>query len=86
MAGYDQDVPSSGAAHLSAYRSSRRLLGERVQQARREARWTQQQLATEVGIHPCKLSRYERGSDSIPAWLLLKMVERLPMSSGQRMH
>lgn len=83
MARHDHDVPSTDAA---ASRWSRRLLGERMRQARRAARWTQQELATEVGIHPCKLSRYERGSDWIPARLLLKMVERLPISSGQQRH
>lgn len=82
MAQYDHDVSSSGAAHWLAHRSSRRFLGEHVRQARRAARWTQEELAAEVGIHPRRLSRYERGSDVIPARLLLEMAEALDLTVG----
>lgn len=82
MAQYEQDVPSTGAEHWLVHRSSRRFLGEHVRQARRAARWTQQELAAEVGIHPCRLSRYERGSDVIPARLLVEMADALDLRIG----
>jgi DNA-binding XRE family transcriptional regulator len=48
-----------------------RLIGDQVRQARRSAGLTQLELARTLKIALSKLSRYERGLDTMPLRLLL---------------
>jgi DNA-binding XRE family transcriptional regulator len=48
-----------------------RLIGDQVRQARRSAGLTQLELARTLKIALSKLSRYERGLDTMPPRLLL---------------
>ena len=52
----------------------KRLIGDQVRQARRSAGLTQLELARTLKIALSKLSRYERGLDTIPPRLLLTSI------------
>ena len=51
-----------------------RLIGDQVRQARRSAGLTQLELARTLRIALSKLSRYERGLDTMPPRLLLNSI------------
>jgi hypothetical protein len=51
-----------------------RLIGDQVRQARRSAGLTQLELARTLRIALSKLSRYERGLDTMPPRLLLTSI------------
>jgi DNA-binding transcriptional regulator YiaG len=51
-----------------------RLIGDQVRQARRSAGLTQLELARTLRIALSKLSRYERGVDTMPPRLLLTSI------------
>jgi DNA-binding transcriptional regulator YiaG len=51
-----------------------RLIGDQVRQARRSAGLTQLELARTLKVALSKLSRYERGLDTIPPRLLLTSI------------
>jgi ribosome-binding protein aMBF1 (putative translation factor) len=52
----------------------KRLVGDQVRQARRSAGLTQLELARTLKIALSKLSRYERGLDTMPPRLLLTSI------------
>jgi DNA-binding transcriptional regulator YiaG len=52
----------------------KRLIGDQVRQARRSAGLTQLELARTLRIALSKLSRYERGLDTMPPRLLLTSI------------
>jgi DNA-binding transcriptional regulator YiaG len=52
----------------------KRLIGDQVRQARRSAGLTQVELARTLRIALSKLSRYERGLDTMPPRLLLTSI------------
>jgi DNA-binding transcriptional regulator YiaG len=52
----------------------KRLIGAQVRQARRSAGLTQLELARTLRIALSKLSRYERGLDTMPPRLLLTSI------------
>ena len=61
----------------------KRLIGDQVRQARRSAGLTQVELARTLKIALSKLSRYERGLDTIPPRLLLTSII-LGLAVGRR--
>jgi ribosome-binding protein aMBF1 (putative translation factor) len=63
------DTPAQSQPELRA-----RLIGDQVRQARRSAGLTQLELARTLRIALSKLSRYERGLDTIPPRLLLTSI------------
>lgn len=65
-------VSSATLARQSELRD--RLIGDQVRQARRSAGLTQLEVARTLKIGLSKLSRYERGLDTIPPRLLLTRI------------
>jgi hypothetical protein len=61
----------------------KRLLGDKVRQARRSAGLTQLEPARTLRIALSKLSRYERGLDTIPPRLLLTSIV-LGLAAGRK--
>jgi DNA-binding transcriptional regulator YiaG len=61
----------------------KRLIGDQVRQARRSAGLTQLELARTLKIALSKLSRYERGLDTIPPRLLLTSII-LGLAAGRK--
>jgi DNA-binding transcriptional regulator YiaG len=61
----------------------KRLVGDQVRQARRSAGLTQLELARTLKIALSKLSRYERGLDTIPPRLLLTSII-LGLAAGRK--
>ena len=61
----------------------KRLIGEQVRQARRSAGLTQLELARTLKIALSRLSRYERGLDTIPPRLLLTSIV-LGLAAGRK--
>jgi DNA-binding transcriptional regulator YiaG len=61
----------------------RRLIGDQVRQARRSAGLTQLELARTLKIALSKLSRYERGLETMPPRLLLTSII-LGLAAGRK--
>jgi DNA-binding transcriptional regulator YiaG len=61
----------------------KRLIGDQVRQARRSAGLTQPELARILKIALSKLSRYERGLETMPPRLLLSSII-LGLAAGRK--
>lgn len=49
-------------------------IGKRIQQRRKEAAWTAEQLAEQIGVSQQQFSRYERGTTKINVSHLVKIA------------
>lgn len=59
------------------------LLGARLKLVRGAARWTQEQLATAIGVTPQVISQYENGKSSLRISTVLNMAAALRVGVGQ---
>ena len=50
-------------------------IAKRIKKARKDAGFTQAQVAKELGLTPQAISNYERGINNIPASLLFDLAE-----------
>jgi transcriptional regulator with XRE-family HTH domain len=55
-------------------------LGERIRQLRKEAGWSQAELAEKIGADPGRVSRYEAGRITPSAEALVRLAETLSIS------
>jgi transcriptional regulator with XRE-family HTH domain len=61
---------------------NRRLLGQRISQARRERGWTQEQLAERLGVSVRYLQAVEAGEENLTIDSLTQLALRLDLSLG----
>lgn len=70
--GWHIDQDEEGQAAMS--------LGERIRQLRKEAGWSQAELAEKIGVDPGRVSRYEAGRITPSAEALVRIAQILNVS------
>lgn len=66
--------------HLDGEDSDAMALGDRIRALRKEAGWSQAELAERIGVDPGRVSRYEAGRITPSADALVRLAEVLNVS------
>jgi DNA-binding XRE family transcriptional regulator len=58
-------------------RAFNKEVGRRIEADRIKARFSQQQMAVEIGVHRNAIMRWEKGTHAVPLWQLLRIADIL---------
>jgi transcriptional regulator with XRE-family HTH domain len=73
-------VGASWGWHLDQEDTDAMALGDRIRALRKEAGWSQAELADKIGVDPGRVSRYEAGRITPSADALVRLAESLNVS------